>query len=96
MGVAPENLSNWRDPQQIALHFSTVWTMGVVISVNPRAPPRHGTDLPGIPGTSSEREWLVSLSLHAGYCHPSKRRLSVKPGPGMEQNRQIGPLSLGC
>lgn len=56
--------------------------MGVVISVNPRAPPRHGTDLLGIPGTSTERERSVSWSLHAGYYHPSKCRLSVKPGAG--------------
>lgn len=56
--------------------------MGVVISVNPGAPPLHGTDLLWIPGMSSEREWSVSWSLHAWYCHPNERRMSVKPGAG--------------
>lgn len=56
--------------------------MGVVISLNPRAPPQHGTDPLGIPGTSSEREWSVSWSLRVGYYHPSKCKLPVKPGAG--------------
>lgn len=71
--------------------------MGVVISVNPRAPPRHGRDPLGIPGTSSEREWSVSWSLNAGYCHPSERRLSVKPGAGngtKQTNRSSVPWML--
>lgn len=71
--------------------------MGAVISANPRAPPRHGTALLGIPGTSSERDWSVSWSLCAGYCHPNECRLSVKPGAGngtKERNRSSVPGML--
>lgn len=71
MGVAPGNLclSNFRDLQQIASHLSTVWTMGVVISVNPRAPPRRGPDLLWIPGTSSEKG-MVNFLVSARWVLP--------------------------
>lgn len=96
MGVSPTVLwlNNWFNLEQIDGHSSTVWTMGVVISVNLWAPPQHGRDLLGIPATSSERDWSVSWSLKAGSCHPSQHRLPVKAGAGNGTNRVSVPGTL--
>lgn len=80
--------------QQIVLHAFTVLTKGVVILVTPRAPPRRGTDLTEIAGTSSERERSVSWCLPAGSRLPLwTRGCQSNPGTG-NRTRQTNGSSI--
>lgn len=81
--------------QKIALHLSTVLTVGVVISVNPRAPPQHGTDLMKSAGTSSEREWPFPGLCSLETATPLSLSCQSNLGMGMEQNTQMCSLFLG-
>ncbi|MEQ2265734.1 hypothetical protein XENORESO_011743 [Xenotaenia resolanae] len=62
------------------MYPSTVLTVGVLISVTPMAP--HLLHYLKSAGTSSEREWSISWSLHTGACHPFRLKLSVTSGTG--------------